>query len=133
MQALMKATPDDAALVIVGDIDQLPSVGPGQVLADIIGSGAVPVVLVALAGTPSIDPDAERRVAPTERSARKTWGDHHCRWARPHEKAGVCTSAPRCIETNAKVALESEGQHTGLAAENRTITILLPVVATPVL
>ena len=34
MQALMKATPDDAALLIVGDIDQLPSVGPGQVLAD---------------------------------------------------------------------------------------------------
>jgi exodeoxyribonuclease V alpha subunit len=44
MQALMKAIPDDAALLIVGDIDQLPSVGPGQVLADIIGSGAVPVV-----------------------------------------------------------------------------------------
>jgi exodeoxyribonuclease V alpha subunit len=44
MQALMKATPDRAALLIVGDIDQLPSVGPGQVLADIIGSGAVPVV-----------------------------------------------------------------------------------------
>ena len=30
--------------MIVGDIDQLPSVGPGQVLADIIASGAVPVV-----------------------------------------------------------------------------------------
>jgi exodeoxyribonuclease V alpha subunit len=44
MQALMKATPDTAALLIVGDIDQLPSVGPGQVLADIIGSNAVPVV-----------------------------------------------------------------------------------------
>jgi len=44
MQALMKAIPDEAALLIVGDIDQLPSVGPGQVLADIIGSGAVPVV-----------------------------------------------------------------------------------------
>ena len=44
MQALMKAVPDDAALLIVGDIDQLPSVGPGQVLADVIGSGAVPVV-----------------------------------------------------------------------------------------
>jgi exodeoxyribonuclease V alpha subunit len=44
MQALMKATPDNAALLIVGDTDQLPSVGPGQVLADIIGSGAVPVV-----------------------------------------------------------------------------------------
>src|ERR1700733_12695867 len=44
MQALMKATPDNAVLLIVGDIDQLPSVGPGQVLADVIGSGAVPVV-----------------------------------------------------------------------------------------
>jgi exodeoxyribonuclease V alpha subunit len=44
MQALMKAVPDGAALLIVGDIDQLPSVGPGQVLADIIASGAVPVV-----------------------------------------------------------------------------------------
>ncbi len=44
MQALMKAVPGKAALLIVGDIDQLPSVGPGQVLADIISSGAVPVV-----------------------------------------------------------------------------------------
>ena len=44
MQALMKAVPDHAGLLIVGDIDQLPSVGPGQVLADIIASGAVPVV-----------------------------------------------------------------------------------------
>jgi exodeoxyribonuclease V alpha subunit len=44
MQALMKAVPDNAALLIVGDIDQLPSVGPGQVLADVIASGAVPVV-----------------------------------------------------------------------------------------
>jgi len=44
MQALMKAVPGRAALLIVGDIDQLPSVGPGQVLADIISSGAVPVV-----------------------------------------------------------------------------------------
>jgi exodeoxyribonuclease V alpha subunit len=44
MQALVNAVPDKAALLIVGDIDQLPSVGPGQVLADIISSGAVPVV-----------------------------------------------------------------------------------------
>jgi ATP-dependent exoDNAse (exonuclease V) alpha subunit len=39
MQALMKAMPDKAALLIVGDIDQPPSVGPGQVLADVISSG----------------------------------------------------------------------------------------------
>jgi ATP-dependent exoDNAse (exonuclease V) alpha subunit len=42
MQSLMKAVPDKAALLIVGDIDQLPSVGPGQVLADVISSGAAP-------------------------------------------------------------------------------------------
>jgi exodeoxyribonuclease V alpha subunit len=40
----MKAVPDRAALLIVGDIDQLPSVGPGQVLADVISCRAVPVV-----------------------------------------------------------------------------------------
>ncbi len=44
MQALLRAVPDQAALLVVGDIDQLPSVGAGQVLADIIASGAVPVV-----------------------------------------------------------------------------------------
>ena len=44
MQALLKAVPEHAALLIVGDIDQLPSVGPGQVLADLIASGSVPVV-----------------------------------------------------------------------------------------
>jgi exodeoxyribonuclease V alpha subunit len=46
MQALLRAVPEKAALLIVGDIDQLPSVGPGQVLADIISSGAVPVRLL---------------------------------------------------------------------------------------
>ena len=44
MHALMGAVPDGAAVLFVGDIDQLPSVGPGQVLADLIASGAVPVV-----------------------------------------------------------------------------------------
>ena len=44
MHALLKAVPNRAALLIVGDVDQLPSVGPGQVLADVIGSGAIPVV-----------------------------------------------------------------------------------------
>ena len=44
MRAVLRALPDRAALLLVGDVDQLPSVGPGQVLADIIGSGAVPVV-----------------------------------------------------------------------------------------
>jgi len=44
MHAVLKAVPDKAALLIVGDVDQLPSVGPGQVLADMIASEAIPVV-----------------------------------------------------------------------------------------
>ena len=44
MNKLLPAIPDSAALVIVGDVDQLPSVGPGCVLSDIIASGAVPTV-----------------------------------------------------------------------------------------
>ena len=44
MNALLKALPRGSALLLVGDVDQLPSVGPGQVLADMIESAAVPVV-----------------------------------------------------------------------------------------
>jgi exodeoxyribonuclease V alpha subunit len=44
MNQLLRAVPPWASLVLVGDVDQLPSVGPGTVLADIIGSGAMPVV-----------------------------------------------------------------------------------------
>lgn len=44
MQALLRAVAPTSALLLVGDADQLPSVGPGRVLADVIGSGAVPVV-----------------------------------------------------------------------------------------
>jgi exodeoxyribonuclease V alpha subunit len=41
--ALVEACPDGARLLLVGDPAQLPSIGPGRVLADIIDSGAVPV------------------------------------------------------------------------------------------
>lgn len=41
---LLKAIPLGATLIIVGDAHQLPSVGPGNVLGDIIASGAIPVV-----------------------------------------------------------------------------------------
>ena len=43
MASVLNALPPTAALLIVGDVDQLPSVGPGQVLADLIGSGKLPV------------------------------------------------------------------------------------------
>lgn len=41
MDSLLDAMPDAATLVIVGDTDQLPSVGPGNVLHDLIDSGAI--------------------------------------------------------------------------------------------
>ena len=44
MSALLEAMPSDARLVLVGDADQLPSVGPGDVFSAIIRSEAVPVV-----------------------------------------------------------------------------------------
>lgn len=44
MNNLLKAVPDGMRLILVGDIDQLPSVGAGNVLRDIIDSGAVPVI-----------------------------------------------------------------------------------------
>src|SRR5215203_910601 len=43
MNALTKSIPEHAGLLLVGDVDQLPSVGSGQVLADIIASGRIPV------------------------------------------------------------------------------------------
>ncbi len=44
MHHLLKAVPEAMRLVLVGDKDQLPSVGPGTLLRDIIESGTVPVV-----------------------------------------------------------------------------------------
>lgn len=43
-QAMFAALRDQAGLVLVGDADQLPPVGPGQVFADLVASGRVPVV-----------------------------------------------------------------------------------------
>ena len=44
MHHLLKAIPVTAKLILVGDVNQLPSVGPGSVLRDIIESGVIPVL-----------------------------------------------------------------------------------------
>ena len=44
MHHLLKAIPPKATFILVGDVNQLPSVGAGNVLKDIIASGAIPVV-----------------------------------------------------------------------------------------
>lgn len=45
-QALLKAVQPGTRLVLVGDVDQLPSVGPGQVLSDLIKSECFPTVIL---------------------------------------------------------------------------------------
>lgn len=44
MDALMRAVRNDMKVILVGDIDQLPCIGPGNILRDCISSGVVPVV-----------------------------------------------------------------------------------------
>lgn len=46
MSALLRSLSKKTALLLVGDVDQLPSVGPGRVLADIIDSKTVPVTVL---------------------------------------------------------------------------------------
>jgi exodeoxyribonuclease V alpha subunit len=87
--ALLRACADGTHLMIVGDSAQLPSIGPGQVLADIIASGVVPVVelttlyrqeaggaiarlatAVRAGGLPAVDsPDREVVIVPARGSA----------------------------------------------------------------
>lgn len=45
-QSLLKAVTVGTRLIMVGDVDQLPSVGPGQVLRDLIESGCFPVIML---------------------------------------------------------------------------------------
>lgn len=45
-QALLRAVTPGTRLILVGDVDQLPSVGPGQVLRDIINSNCFPMVVL---------------------------------------------------------------------------------------
>lgn len=43
MACILRSLYDDTVLILVGDVDQIPSIGPGNVLSDIIESGVIPV------------------------------------------------------------------------------------------
>ena len=69
MQALApRDPPDKAALLFVGDIDQLPSVGPGQVLADMIGVGRCALAIYGGVPAGRCEPDYHQR--PSDKSGR---------------------------------------------------------------
>ena len=67
MHALVRAVPRSAALLLVGDADQLPSVGPGQVLADLLASRAIPVARLTDGVPPGGGEPHRRRRAPGQR------------------------------------------------------------------
>ena len=46
IRALLRAIRKNSALILVGDVDQLPSMGPGNALRDLIYSGVVPVAIL---------------------------------------------------------------------------------------
>jgi exodeoxyribonuclease V alpha subunit len=45
-RSLLEALPPDCQLILIGDADQLPSVGPGAVLSELIACGRIPVVIL---------------------------------------------------------------------------------------
>jgi exodeoxyribonuclease V alpha subunit len=59
MAALLRALPNEASLLLVGDVDQLPSIGPGQILSDIIASGASRIIAAAHAINCGLVPELE--------------------------------------------------------------------------
>ena len=85
MNALLKAVPDNAALLIVGDVDQLPSVGPGQVLADMIAS-ILKSPRVEQTRLDSADGISFHSIAKLVSSNRKTSGTRMCRAGSGGEK-----------------------------------------------
>ena len=84
MRAVFRALPTPAALLLVGDVDQLPSVGPGQVLADIIASGAVPVVRL----TKIFRQAAESRIVTNAHSNPRSLSEGKCWKGRTSRRGG---------------------------------------------
>src|SRR5215203_3240903 len=81
MNALLRAVPGHSALLLVGDVDQLPSVGPGQVLADIIRSGRIPVARLTR-GVPASHRKPHRRERAPYQQRANAGGDERRRHQR---------------------------------------------------
>ena len=99
--ALLEACADGTHLLLVGDPAQLPSIGPGRVLADLIESGTVPVVELttlyrqaeggAIARLATAVRAGDAAAGRRRRTARSSW----CRpAARPRRRTGWCSWSP---------------------------------------
>lgn len=76
MKALLLAVPDECGLVLVGDADQLPSVGVGRVLADIIDSGVIPVVRLTRVHRQALDSGIIAAATQIHKGQRPISGEH---------------------------------------------------------
>ena len=108
MRDLLRALDPGARLVLVGDADQLPSVGPGNVLRDIVASGVLPVTrltdIFRQSGTGLIVQNAHRlnRGKPPILVPAKPWTGRDCVFieeadveaatSKSSEQLGICAS-----------------------------------------
>ena len=76
MNHLLRALPSVSSLMLVGDVDQLPSVGPGMVLKNLIDSGVVPVVRL----TEVFRQAANSRIITTALDNPHSWKIIYCPW-----------------------------------------------------
>ncbi len=90
---LLRALPFGSRLILVGDVDQLPSVGPGCVLKDIIDSGIVPVVFLTeifrQAAGSLIVTNAHRINSGMGPTFDATEGDKDFRWQKEEDKEAI--------------------------------------------
>lgn len=86
MHAILKALKSDCRILLVGDADQLPSVGPGNVFSDIIRSGVVPTVRLT---------EIFRQKADSRHCAQRAH-DKQGRASRLHENSGVSSGSDAC-------------------------------------
>src|ERR1700747_2979749 len=88
MHKLIQALPERSHLLIVGDVDQLPSVGPGSALADILRSEVVPAVRL-------------REIFRQAASSRIVIHAHRIRWARSGKAwISLCIRGTSIIEVS---------------------------------
>ena len=119
MRALLAAIPPGCRLIMVGDADQLPSVGPGNVFADIIRSGIVPVVRL----TDIFRQSAGSRIVRNAHMINK--GEHPVFTENSGDFFFLCRrSAERIAETVAELYARRLPENMGIASEE--IQVLSP-------
>lgn len=90
---LLKALPKHVQIIFVGDQDQLPSVGPGQVLKDMLDSGAIPIVEL----TEIYRQSAESTIIEMAHMIKRSeWSDHVLQ--KTHDRSFISAGTDRILD-----------------------------------